>query len=121
MQAVLRLEATQDGDLLTLPTRQIYDVLSRIAHTRRSGTTDAVAAELRTMATGPHPDPAIRADYVEYAGHVIEEGVLIVGDALGRFYGPGWFAEHVKLLIDAIGAARTVTPIDPAAIRGIDA
>jgi hypothetical protein len=82
IEAILRLEAMQEGDHLTLLTRHIYDVLSRIAHTRRSGTTDAVAIELSKMATGPHPDPVIRADYVKYAGHMIEEVVLSVGDAL---------------------------------------
>jgi hypothetical protein len=40
---------------------QIYDVLSRVAHTRRSGTSDSLPVGLRTMATGPHPDPAVRA------------------------------------------------------------
>ena len=89
------------------------DVLSRIAHTRRSGVRDAVSVELREMATGPHPDPVIHADYVEYAGHVIEEVLLAVGDALGRFYGAGWFATNVKPLIESLTRLRQMVPLGP--------
>jgi hypothetical protein len=47
--------------------------------------------ELRMMATGPHPSPAIRASYADYAGRVIEEVLLVVGDALGPLPRTGWF------------------------------
>ena len=107
----LALDGMREGDQLLVATRQIYDVLSRIAHSRRSGVKDAVSAELRQMATGPHPDPGIRAEYVEYTGHIIEEVLLHVGDALGRFYGPGWFTTQVKPLIESIQKLRVMVPL----------
>lgn len=110
--AGLALDGMREGDQLLRASRQIYDVLSRIAHSRRSGVKDAVSAELRRMATGPHPDPVIRAQYVEYTGHIVEEAVLHVGDALGRFHGRGWFTAQVKPLIESIQKLRVVVPLD---------
>ena len=99
--------------------RQLPALLSRSTTFCHGSRTLVVAARglplvgLRTMATGPHPDPAIRASYVDYAGHIIEEALLTVGEVLGRFYPVGWFSEHVKPLIDGLHALRRSSPIDP--------
>ena len=119
IEAGLQLEAMSDDSPMSEATRSIYDVLSRIAHTRRSGVRDAVAVPLRQMATGPHPDPLIRADYVFYAGQVVEEITLMVGSALGQFYGPGWFSTHVKPLVDRVALLRTTVPIDSSVLAAM--
>jgi hypothetical protein len=108
----LALEGMQLGDHLKSASLEIYDILSRIGHTRRSGIGDAVAVDLREMATGPHPDAMVRAGYVEYAGHVVEEVVRSVGDMLSHFYGPGWFGNQVQPLIDSMARARDAAPLD---------
>ena len=64
----------------------------------------------------PHPDPAIRASYVDYAGHIIEQVPLTVGEVLGRVYPDGWFTENMKPLIDDLHALRRSSPIDPASV-----
>lgn len=110
--AGLELEWMRPGDHLKSATLEIYDLLSRIGHTRRSGIRDAVAVELREMSTGPHPDAVVRAGYVEYAGHLVEEVVRSVGDMLGRFYGPGWFGDQVAPLIDSMAKVRDAAPLD---------
>jgi hypothetical protein len=107
----LSQEWAQDDSPLLPAGRQLYDVLSRVAHSRRSGVRDAVSVELRQMATGPHPDPRIRAEYVFYGGMIVEEVALAVGDALGRFYGPGWFLTQVKPLIDTLTTLREMVPL----------
>ncbi|MGH2893947.1 MAG: hypothetical protein ACRDPM_11890, partial [Solirubrobacteraceae bacterium] len=99
IEAALAAEEMAEGETIASAALQIYDVLSRVAHTRRSGTSDSVSVGLRTMATGPHPDPAIRGSYVDYAGRIIEEVLLTVGEVLGRFYPDGWFTENMKPLI----------------------
>jgi hypothetical protein len=35
-----------------------------------------------------------------------------VGDALGRFYGPGWFTTQVKPLIEAFEKLRQAVPLN---------
>jgi hypothetical protein len=89
----------------------IYDVLSRIGHTRRSGTNDGVSIPLRQMITGPHPDPAIRGDYVEWSSALIEETMLAVGAALSRFFGPNYFKQGVEPILTAFKAVRAYHPL----------
>jgi hypothetical protein len=70
--------------------REIYDLLSRPAHHRRSGFPETVSADLREFTYGPHPNPEVRAQYVAYAGELIETALLVVidswGDMIGRDY-----------------------------------
>ena len=49
-----------------------------------------------------------------YAGHIIEEALLLVGDALGRFHGPGWFTTNVKPLVESLQRLRDVAPLPSA-------
>jgi hypothetical protein len=109
-EAIAGMDATPDGHLWRM-SLSIYDVLSRIGHTRRSGTRDSVSAPLRQMVTGPHPDPLIRGEYVEWSIALIEEVMLSVGDALGRFVGPSYFKEIVHPIISALHAVRAAHPL----------
>jgi len=108
--AITEMDATPEGHLWRM-SRSIYDVLSRIGHTRRSGTRDSVSAPLRQMVTGPHPDPLTRGEYVEWSSALVEEVMLSVGDALGRFYGPSYFRESVRPIISALQAVRAAHPL----------
>lgn len=116
IEAALAAGQMAEGETITSAALQIYDVLSRVAHTRRSGSSDSLSVGLRTMATGPHPDPAIRASYVDYAGRIIEEMLLTVGEVLDRFYPEGWFMENVNPLIDDLHQLSRSSPIDPVAV-----
>jgi hypothetical protein len=108
----LRSDVMRPGDHLRGASEQIYDVLSKIEHTRRSGLGDAVSVERREMVTAPHPSPRVRADYVEYAGHVVEEVVRSVGDMLAHFFGPGWYGEQVVPLLRSLADVRAAAPLD---------
>lgn len=107
--AIAEMDATPKGHLWRM-SRSIYDV-SRIGHTRRAGTRDSVSAPLRQMVTGPHPDPLIRGEYVEWSSALVEEVMLSVGDALGRFFGPSYFKESVRPIISALQAVRAAHPL----------
>ncbi len=67
------------------------------------------------MATGPHPDPLIRAEYVEWASHIIEEVVLAVCDALAPFWSRGSVVEAMRALVGILEDARKRARIDAAA------
>lgn len=103
----LELDVFAEDSSLLAPTRQIYDVLSRIGHSRRSGIRDAVSTDLRQMATGPHSDPFIRAEYVSYGGLLVIEVLSYVGHVLGQFHGPGWFTTQLGRSLTSSKAFRT--------------
>jgi hypothetical protein len=42
---------------------------------------------------------------------VVEESVMMVGDALGRFFGPRWYEQAVKPLLAGFEAAREAKPL----------
>jgi hypothetical protein len=42
---------------------------------------------------------------------IVDEVAMTVGDALGRFYGPGWYMQQVKPLIDRLGVSRATVPL----------
>jgi hypothetical protein len=69
------------------------------------------------MATGPDPNPLIRADYALWATHVIEEVMLSVGEVLSHFAGPGYFQDQVRPLIDALAEVRLARPLDDEALE----
>ncbi|HEX7290567.1 MAG TPA: hypothetical protein VF250_05490 [Conexibacter sp.] len=118
LQAIIDSGSLERTDIIGEGSRKIYDVLSRIGHNRRSGTTDAVSVPLRRMATGPHPDLVMRGEYVDGLGRIIEEVALYVGQALGRFYGPGFFTAKIKpLVIGLLHRVREDAPLDPDTLR----
>jgi hypothetical protein len=95
----------------TIPqSRELYDRLSQAAHNRRNWVQENVVPALRTMIRGPEP-PERRAGTVEVLGHVMEEAVNSVGEALGRFYGPSLRQEKVAPLIESFYAIREASPL----------
>jgi hypothetical protein len=57
------------------------------------------------MATGPHPDPLVRAEYFEWANHLVEEAVIAVCDALTPFF-TGATLELMRRLIVMLETVR---------------
>jgi hypothetical protein len=112
LDEAIRSGGLEGDNLLAGLSLRIYDVMSWIGHSRRRGIQDAVSVSLREMATGPHPDPLVRAEYVEWAGAILVEVTQLVGDALGRFFGPGWYIQQIVPLVDKIGELGTAAPID---------
>lgn len=111
IEDVLASNPLTPGESVGSASAKIYDVLSRAAHIRHSGTTDAISVELRTMATGPHPNPHISASYVDYGGRIIEEVLLTIGEIISRFCGPGWFERTIKPSLDALANVRRSYPL----------
>ncbi len=110
-EAIRTARLDEDG-VLAANSLQIYDVLSRIGHIRRSSMRDSLSTALRQMATGPHPDPLVRAEYVEWVSHIIEEVVLAVCDALGPFFPGGSAITLMRKLVGALDLARAEAPLD---------
>jgi hypothetical protein len=74
----------EGGDLAELG-RQIYSAMSASSHHERAGVVPSISLPLREYAYGPHPDPERRAAYINFAGELLEEVVLVVGDAFDAF------------------------------------
>jgi hypothetical protein len=53
--ALEALHLDADDDFLAGLSAPIYDRLSRVSHSRRSGMDDSVSVKLREIAMGPHP------------------------------------------------------------------
>jgi hypothetical protein len=90
---------------------QLYREHSQAAHHQRRWVQDAVFPRLRTMLRGRSDHWLRRAGTTASLLAVVEEGVLAVGDGLGRFYGPGWYEENVKPLIQGLAAMRQAQPL----------
>ena len=73
----------------------VYGGMSKAAHHRRSVVDESVDDEASTMVYGPDPDPSRRLEFAIFAGALIEEVLLKVGDALCVLYGPGFYEEHL--------------------------
>lgn len=102
-----------EGDVAEL-TRELYGILSQGAHNDRPGFADSVFRTGRVFSYGPHPNPLVRAAYVDYASELIEQIVMEVGDALAVIYGGDWYRETVRPLVTALHAVRDDQPIDSA-------
>lgn len=100
----LRLDA--GDDFLEGLSTPIYDVLSRISHSRRSGMKDSVSVRLREIVMGPHPSWEMRATYVAFGGEVIEESLIACGGGLSSAFWPDYFTERVQPLINALRELR---------------
>jgi hypothetical protein len=98
------------GDVVTL-SRQIYSVLSEGSHHQRSVMAESMAPELRRFAYGPHPDASNRAIHVEYAGELLEEVIIVVGDAFADILGRGFYAQRVRPLQEALERIREEAPL----------
>jgi hypothetical protein len=98
------------GDLAEL-AREIYGYMSASAHHERRGFPESVSRPLRAFAYGPHPDPERRAAHLNYAGELLEEVVIVVGDSLQDLIRPGFYAEHVRPLQEAMARVREQHPL----------
>lgn len=91
---------------------EVYDRMSRVAHSRRSTCLSSVSEPLREFAYGRHPSPIRRAVVVEWTSSMTVEVLNAVGDALRAFYGQGFFVEKVAPLVRGVEAVRGTSPLD---------
>ena len=62
-------------------------MLSEGTHHQRSVMAESMAPVLRRFTYGPHLDARNRASYVDYAGELLEEVIIVVGDAFADILG----------------------------------
>ncbi len=99
-------------------TEVLYDLMSRVAHSRRSSCVDSVAEVGRVMSYGRHPSAIRRAGYAEWAATMTTECVNSVGDALRALYSqPDFFTKRMLPLQQAIEAVRLSNPLDERSLR----
>ena len=99
-------------------TEDLYDRLSRVAHSRRSSCVNSVSEASRQMAYGWHPSAIHRADCAVWAASVTTEVTLCVGDALRGLYSkPNFFTEVIIPIQKSIEAVRESAPLDETSIR----
>jgi hypothetical protein len=98
------------GDIVTLG-EEIYDLLSASAHHRRRSLGESISVPLRDFTYGPHPDANVRASYVVYAGHLIEETVMVIADGIGDIIGREYFHEVLPVLKAKMEAVREQHPL----------
>ena len=101
----------EGGDLVELG-QEIYGPLSESAHHRRGGFRESVSAPLRKFAYGPHPDPTTRAAWVDYAGELLEEVVIVVGDAFNDIVAGDYMQEYVGPLKARLADVRKSHSLD---------
>jgi hypothetical protein len=109
--ALEALHVDADDDFLEGLSAPIYDRLSRVSHSRRSGMDDSASVKLREIVMGPHPSWQIRATYVAFAGEVIEEALIACGDGLSSAFWPGYFTKHLQPLISTLRELRDKRPL----------
>jgi hypothetical protein len=99
-------------------TEDMYDRLSRVAHSRRSSCVNSVSEAGRQMVYGRHPSAIHRADCAVWAAGMTTEVTLYVGGALAALYSkPNFFTESILPLQKSIEAVRESAPLDGASIR----
>lgn len=80
--------------------RTIYAGMSKAAHHRRSVVDESVDAKARTFTYRTDPDSSRRLEFVIFAGTMVHEVLLTVGDALCALWGrPGFFLEHLQPML----------------------
>ena len=87
----------EGGDIVELG-KDVYSHMSKSAHHQRAGFLESRSVPLRRFAYGPHPDPTVRAGWVDYGGELLEEVVLVVGDAFDDMVGDDYMREYVRPL-----------------------
>jgi hypothetical protein len=109
--AVQGLHLDADDDFLEGLSAPIYDVLSRVSHSRRSGLDDSVSVPLREIVMGPHPSWQMRATYVAFAGDLIEEALIACGGALSSAFWPDYFTQGLQPVINTFRELRDNHPL----------
>jgi hypothetical protein len=100
----------EGGDIVDLG-RQIYSLLSEGSHHQRSVMAESMAPALRRFAYGPHPDARNRASQVDYAGELLEEVIIVVGDSLADILGREFYVQEVRPLQEALARVREEAPL----------
>jgi hypothetical protein len=101
----------------TIPqSRELYDRFSQAAHNRRNWVQENVIPSLRTMIRGPQP-PERRGRHCRDSGPHLVEAVNSVGEALGRFYGPGFREANVAPPMASFYAICEASPSRPTEAR----
>ncbi len=100
----------EGGDIVELG-RQIYSTLSEGSHHQRSVMAESIAPAMRRFAYGPHPDARNRASQVDYSGELLEEVILIVGDAFADILGRDFYIQRVRPLQDSLARVREDAPL----------
>jgi hypothetical protein len=101
----------EGGDVVELG-RELYGLLSEGSHHQRSAMSESLSSPLRRFSYGPHPDARNRASQVEYSGHLLEEVIMIVGDAFADLLGRNYYVNSVQPLIASLEQVRGDAPID---------
>lgn len=76
-------------------TKVLYRAMSKAAHHQRSIVDESVDAEARQMVYGPDPRAERRLDFTIFAGALMHEVLLKVGDSLSRLWGPPFYRDHL--------------------------
>jgi hypothetical protein len=100
----------EGGDVVALG-REIYGVLSEGSHHQRSVMAESMAPALRRFTYGPHPDARNRASHVDYAGELLEEVIIVVGDAFADILGRDLYVQRVRPLQEALAQVREEAPL----------
>jgi hypothetical protein len=102
--------APEGGDVAELG-REIYSLLSEGSHHQRSVMAESMAPALRRFAYGPHPDERNRASQVDYAGELLEEVIIIVGDTFADILGRDFYVQRVRPLRESLARVREEAPL----------
>jgi hypothetical protein len=103
---------------VTSKTEEMYDKLSRVAHSRRSSCLATWWGPGRKMAYGVHPSAIRRAGAVAWASSMTGEVINAVGDALRALYSqPQFFSDQIAPLQKALDSVRESAPLDEPSIR----
>jgi hypothetical protein len=98
-------------------TRTVYRGLSKAAHHQRSVVDEAIDFEAGAMIYGPDPRTARRLEFVIFAGTLIQEVLLKVGDALCVLWGPGFYDRHLRPMLQRFREMLDVLEVIDAARR----
>lgn len=95
----------------------LYDRMSRTAHSRRSSCVSSLWRDGREMAYGRAPNALRWAAAAAWTSSMTTEVVNSVGDALRSFYGNGFFIKKMVPLVQSIDAICATVPMDEESIR----
>jgi hypothetical protein len=81
-------------------SQQVYKLMSKAAHHQRSIVDEAVDHDSRAMIYGPDPRVERRLEYLGFGGLLIQEVLLLVGDALSFLWGPPFYQDHLAPMLE---------------------
>jgi hypothetical protein len=90
---------------------KIYDLLSQPAHHRRGGFPESIQVDAREFAYGPHPDAVVRADYLNYVGHLIEIALINVITSLADLIGLHYARDALDRMQERLECVREQFPL----------